>query len=365
VTPILLLIGIAKIYQEFTATESFLFNWNEIILNRISPSANEIERDGKIRGVHYFGRFREGEIDFDRLIENNIEYLVLVPYAYQEHYNDPNLQFNRRGRRGNFNRDSLYLEVAKHAEACGLKVLIKPHIWMRTDKGKWRSDIDFAEASDFREWADNYTAFIMHYARLSQQMNASHFCIGTELAEVTKNHPDYWRDLISQVRQEYHGKIFYAANWYKEYEHISFWSELDYVGIQAYFPLCKKENPSIEELMTGWKPIVSRLKKFSKNVNKPILFSELGYKSTHDAAVDPWEWVDGSDKLTKTLSAQTQAYCYEACFRSLWDQSWFAGTLIWQWQAHYDQDSMSTSDNIDFTPQHKPAQIVMAKWFGK
>jgi hypothetical protein len=366
VAPIVLIFTISKINKETTPSEKSLFNWEESIFSGSNSGTTKIERGGKIRGVHYFSRFRDGEIDFGRLVENNIEYLVLVPYAYQERYDDPNLQFNRQGRRGgSFNRDSLYLEIANHATACGMKVLIKPHIWMRTDLNKWRSDIDFSEPSAFQEWSDNYTAFIMHYAILSAQMQASHFCIGTELAGVTKNHPEYWRTLIKQVREVYEGKVFYAANWYQEYEQISFWDELDYVGIQAYFPLCNKANPSIEELMAGWKPIVNKLKKFSRNVSKPILFSELGYKSTHDAAIDPWEWVDSSNKMTKTLSAKTQAHCYEACFRSLWDQPWFAGTLIWQWNAHYDQDSTSTSDNIDFTPQHKPAQDIMAKWFGK
>jgi hypothetical protein len=64
------------------------------------------------------------------------------------------------------------------------------------------------------------------------------------------------------------------------------------------------------------------------------------------------------------LSAETQAHCYEACFRTFWQESWFAGTFIWQWQAHYEGDTTSMASNIDFTPQHKPAQNVMAKWFG-
>ncbi|NND31351.1 MAG: hypothetical protein HKN76_02085, partial [Saprospiraceae bacterium] len=316
-------------------------------------------------GVHYFSRFHEGDRDFSILVENNVRQVVLVPYAYQESFDDPDLRFNRRGRRSNFDRDSLYLSVAQQAEACGLSVLIKPHIWMRTDQGKWRSDIDYEDPADFKTWSTNYTNFILHYARLSEEMKSSHFCIGTELSEITRNHPDYWVGLIREVRKVYGGKIFYAANWYQEYEHISFWHQLDYVGIQAYFPICKKDHPTVEDLLAGWKPYVNKLKKFSSKVQRPILFSELGYKSTHDAAADPWEWITEANRVSKKLSAQTQANCYEAFFRSFWNQPWFAGTLIWQWQAHYDQDKLSTVNSVDFTPQHKPAQIVMAKWFAQ
>ena len=364
VVPIVILIGARPVFQEITSAEQFAFHGNVTGINA-SMGEGDIDPANKLRGVHYFSRYSDGNMDFSSLVENNVEHMVLVPYAYQKKYDDPNLRFDRRRRRSNFNRDSLYLSIAQKAAECGLKVMIKPHIWMSTDEGKWRSDINFSDPIEFETWATNYSDFILHYAKLSQEMKASHYCIGTELSSITKNHPEFWRALIREVRRVFHGKLFYAANWYQEYEHINFWSELDYVGIQAYFPICKKDHPTVADLKEGWKPHLNKLRRFSDKVRRPILFSELGYKSTHDAAADPWEWVTRDNRLTKRLSAQTQANCYEAFFQSCWTKPWFAGTLIWQWQAHYDQDKLSTVSSIDFTPQHKPAQEIMAKWFAK
>ena len=40
------------------------------------------------------------------------------------------------------------------------------------------------------------------------------------------------------------GVLTYAANWWKEYEAVTFWNALDYVGIQGYFELSTEEDPS-------------------------------------------------------------------------------------------------------------------------
>jgi len=35
-------------------------------------------------------------------------------------------------------------------------------------------------------------------------------------------------------------------------EKITFWDELDYIGIQAYFPLVDNKYPTAEEISKGW-----------------------------------------------------------------------------------------------------------------
>ena len=317
----------------------------------------------KLKGVHYFGRFHGQELDFCNIIDNHVGQIVLVPYGYQENFDSPSLIFNQRSRRTSIDRDSLYEIMAAKASEAGLGIVIKPHIWMQTKYGKWRSDIEFKTGGHFDQWAKNYSEFILHYARLSQKIGATHFCIGTELTQLTKNHPDFWTGLIRDVRKVYHGKLFYAANWYKEYEHITFWSDLDYIGVQAYFPLCNKNNPSLDDLMLGWQGYSTKLRKMSQRLNKPVLFSELGYRSSDDAASEPWEWVEGPNAEKMKLSPETQAICYEAFFRTFWNKPWFGGALIWQWHTRYENDLESTKTNLDFTPQNKPAQAVMAKWF--
>ncbi|MEM6723389.1 MAG: hypothetical protein AAF598_05080, partial [Bacteroidota bacterium] len=45
-----------------------------------------------------------------------------------------------------------------------------------------------------------------------------------------------WRTIIRSARQHYTGELTLAAN-FDNYREISFWDELDFIGINAYFPL--------------------------------------------------------------------------------------------------------------------------------
>ena len=90
-----------------------------------------------------------------------------------------------------------------------------------------------------------------------------------------------------------------------------------------------------------------------------MLFTEIGYKSTNDAAIEPWKWPQ--DNRAATPSTETQARCYEAFFKTAWQKEWLAGAYFWKWYPH---DSHRVSE-IDFTPQGKPAEKVLLENFKK
>ncbi len=324
----------------------------------------ESKKDSSLlmKGVHYFARSSSAISELSNLKKHHIGEIVLVPYAYQSAYDDPKLRASGRRPGSHYRRDSTYLVLAAAAHQLGIRCIIKPHIWLPTDGDKWRSDILFEQEQDWKQWSTAYTDFILHYAELSERIGAKAFCIGTELSQLTRSRADYWRSLIDQVRAVYTGKVFYAANWFEEYEHLTFWGSLDYIGIQAYFPLSVDHEPSISALCRSWKPYVQKLARFSKQHQKPILFTELGYKSTTDAAIEPWKWLDRSEDRSTQLSFTTQANCYESFFQSFWDQDWFAGVLIWQWRTG---SNLGSSQDMDFTPQEKPAQEVLRSWFAQ
>ena len=121
--------------------------------------------------------------------------------------------------------------------------MIKPHIWiLQPSEGMWRADIYPNNEADWETWQASYRDFILRYARVAERAQAEMFCIGTEFSRLTTEKPEFWNDLIQSVREVYAGEITYAANWYEEFEKIPFWDDLDYIGIQAYFPLTKKQN---------------------------------------------------------------------------------------------------------------------------
>ncbi|MDB4292745.1 glycoside hydrolase [Maribacter sp.] len=242
----------------------------------------------------------------------------------------------------------------------GIRVHLKPHLWMNDG---WRSNITLDSPSEWDAWFDSYRTNILRYARIAEETKAELFCMGTELKTSIKTQPERWESLIDEIRQIYSGELTYAANWYDEYEHVTFWNKLDYIGIQAYFPLTKEKYPSLKSIEKGWEKPLIALKAVHEKYKKPILFTEVGYKSEADATIKPWEWSPILSNLTKKKSDQTQQLAYEALLRQTWDQPWFAGVYIWQWDTRTTKESAET--DLDFSPRFKPAENVMAKWFGK
>ena len=102
-----------------------------------------------------------------------------------------------------------------------------------------------------------------------------------------------WRELISKVRKEFSGKLLYAAN-FDQYHEVEFWDALDYMGINAYFPL-RDPNASKTEFRSsveeGWESAFGQIVQFRKENkldNKPVIFSELGYTFRKDCTIEPW-----------------------------------------------------------------------------
>jgi hypothetical protein len=319
---------------------------------------------GKIKAVHLFRTRNLDSVHLNPIVNNHIEWLVLVPYAYQRHFANPELRIldmsDERWQRRNTNLVR-NIEVARQH---GLQTIIKPHIWMHNSgENGWRGDIGFETEAEWTEWLTRYENFILHYARMSEEYELPLFCIGTELRRVVQEKPDFWKELVGKVKEVYSGKITYAANWYMEYEEVTFWDQLDFIGIQGYFPLSQSHQPSVEELRRGWEPHASQLQKLSKAYNKRILFTELGYSSTSSAAAEPWAWIDRHNTVGRQLCTATQANCYEAFFREFWDKPWCAGVMIWEWYGPHDQAGGAL--NMDFTPQNKPAEKVLNRWFSQ
>jgi sugar phosphate isomerase/epimerase len=231
--------------------------------------------------------------------------------------------------------------------------------------------------ADWKAWFDNYAIFILHYADVAEAGQMQSLCIGTELHQTVKQRPDDWRALIKKIRKVYHGELTYAANFYKEYEDVTFWDELDFIGIQGYFPLTNSENPTVEELLAGWKPHVQAIEELAQKYGKQVVFTEIGYKSTKDAAINPWDWPDFAGASHADTSTVTQARCYEAMFQTFADKEWLDGLFIWKWHpGKYVRSAESEArraqrtaqgnrdfPRIGFTPHGKAAQQVMKKWF--
>lgn len=241
------------------------------------------------------------------------------------------------------------------AHAAGLKVMLKPQIYLH---GSWPGAIDFDNEKDWLQWERNYLLLMGFMADLAQETNVDLLCIGTEIKASSTQRPGFWRDLASQVRGCYEGPLTYAANW-DEYPAISFWDAVDYIGIDAYFPLSNAPTPSILELKKAWKPIVREIEKTSTRFARPVLFTEYGYMSVDQCAHRIWELEPRVQSLP--VNQQAQANALEALYSTFWDEPWWAGSFLWKWFPGTEEHE--GYPERDYTPQGKKAQQVIAEWF--
>jgi len=248
-------------------------------------------------------------------------------------------------------------EAIEKAHELGMKVMVKPHLdLLSTEQGGWRGEIACVREPDWDIWFKSYKDFILHYAEIAEETNSEMLCIGTELTAVTMgNNTQRWLDLIKEVREVYKGNLIYAANWNEEYLQIQFWHALDYAGIDAYFPLSNKDKPSYKELMEAWKRWLPEIQDWQEKVNMPIIFPEVGYRSSVGAAKQPWDHSPGPQ-----VDLELQKNCYKALVDTFWDKNWFYGIYWWNWGTDV---RMGGKTNRGFTPQNKPAQDYIEKLY--
>jgi len=235
--------------------------------------------------------------------------------------------------------------------------MLKPHVDAKS--GGWRGDF---RPADLDEWFESYEEFIIHFARMAAQSGVEMFCVGTELSAINRDIPEakrYWPALIKRVRYIYPGPLTYAANWgdrtWGEFHHVPFWDLVDYVGIDAYFPLTEKADPTVADLRTGWERWVKEIETWLPTVGKPILFTEIGYRSVDGTSRTPWDWERGGQ-----MDAGEQADCYEAAFEMFWNRPWFAGFFWWDWGTG---ERVDPGTDTGYTPRGKPAEEVLKRWY--
>ena len=192
VLPVFSVFAFSHFSKTYTQSEKYDYTWNHEIENSRDTIMNRFEIDGKQRGVHFFWHSKIIEDHLSQLLKNNIEWITLVPYAGQKDYDSNSVR--RRGKDfGTWNRrDSSFMNCANTLKRKGFHIMMKPHIWMfNSTGGKWRSDITHANEKDWKTWSQSYTDFILHYAKMSELLGIEIFCIGTELHQTVKDHPEF------------------------------------------------------------------------------------------------------------------------------------------------------------------------------
>lgn len=299
----------------------------------------------------------------ERLRDLGATHVTLVSFGFQPGLDVPEVRFNP-GARWFSESDRGVRTIARQADSLGMGLVLKPQLWVRG--GQWTADVGFSTEAAWAAWETQYRAFLLHTAQLAEEVGAALLVIGTELATPVQQRPDFWRRLIADVREVYGGRLTYAANWYGDFDRVPFWDALDYVGVQAYFPLTQANDPSLDTLKAAWTPHRAALAAVARRVRRPVLFTEVGYRSVPYAAAEPWRWPSRDEHGTVDPAPGLQARLYRAFFESVWDEPWCGGAIVWKWYpegASHPRHGEQQHD-LDFTPQGKPAEAVIRGWFG-
>lgn len=328
-----------------------------------SPATRPAATPQRQRGVCWVGSTNPITAEEMRLLAaQHVDWISQTPFGWQRELDSFQISIASQDRVWWGESDRGLAATARLAREAGIRTLLKPHLWVTAGHGAWTGTIAMTSEESWRAWFASYREFLLHYAKLAEAEGMEALCVGTELQGTTLTREADWRRLIAEVRSVYRGKLTYAANWNQEFDQVRFWDALDFVGIQAYFPVAERDGPSLAELEGGWAPHLAAIERVHRATGKPIVFTEIGYKSVPDGAIRPWEWPEARRSDTKARSdLPTQARAYEAFFRTFWDRPWFAGVYFWKW--YPDPGRSESWQTLDFTPQNKPAQEVMSSWF--
>ena len=308
----------------------------------------------KINGVSFVAASEEADQSHVTPVKKvNANYAAVMPFGFIRNLEHPEIIHNTDRQWFGETRAGAkqYIQELRKAD---IKVMIKPQIWVW--RGEFTGKIMMTNEANWSALEDSYTNFIMEYASLAAEMQAEIFCIGTELELFIKYRPQYWFGLINKIKEVYSGKLTYAANW-DEFWRTPFWGELDFIGVDAYFPVSEKRTPTFEDCMKGWEKYKTNISKLSKEHDRPILFTEYGYRSVDYAGKQPWV----ADRSMDQVNLEAQVNTTKALYESFWREEWFAGGFIWKWFINYEQ--VGGEKNYMFTPQNKPVEKVIATYY--
>lgn len=260
--------------------------------------------------------------------------------------------------------DASLLASFQAAEADGLSVVFKPNL----------SPLDGTPTSsmaptDVAAFFASYEAEIVHLATIAQEGGVTTFAIGNEMSSLSgAQYLPYWTDIIDAVRQVYHGQLTYSAATDEAYK-VSFWNELDVIGVNTYPPLTTNENPTVQQMVQAWNEVPSNpywaavfedkspvdfLHSLSEQYNKQVLMTEVGYRSMDGTAIEPGSWI-----ASGTPDPNAQADAFKAFFQ-VWTAeggSWLQGAEIWQW------DLSNQYSSTGYSPMGKPAEALISQYF--
>lgn len=258
-------------------------------------------------------------------------------------------------------------EIIDYINGQNMKVLLNLHVDdQHLDRDypsidRWRGNFNPADSA---QWFNSYREFVAHYAQLAEINQVEIINIGSEQVslEASQENVRRWIDIIRAVREEgYTGKLMYTmsrrseADQQREGSLAMLWKELDYVGTTVHFTLSEDITPSVESLVKAWNPYKEAFENWGNTIQKPIIFTEVAYRSADYCSKEPWRWrgILGPEQIGEGEKCQQNTY--EAFLQTFGQEPWLAGAFWW----HYIPGVPS-----DYSPENKLADNIVNRWYG-
>lgn len=315
---------------------------------RISSKAAALLKDGPVRGFTLGLHSKDLNYDYEPLLKEikatGSPWVSLTFTVFQENNYADSIQIPPID-------GAFWQQIEKtitQAKALDLKVLVFPIVLLKQPLYReWRGTL---RPLSFDAWYESYELLMTQVAQMAAITNADMLSVGSEFSSLDRA-PQRWLHVIRTIKQHYTGALMYSANW-DTIQRIEFQEELDFLGMTGYFDLTKKKNPTVEELVRAWQPIKKDFKKWQKEKNIPLIFSELGYTSQDGSNMHPWNYM-----LPNVQDFQEQKDCYTA-FTKVWEnEEALYGVFFYEWFGK------GGKEDFGYTPRGKPALKVAKKWF--
>lgn len=186
------------------------------------------------------------------------------------------------------------IRMVEDAHGMGFGVMWVPHLAL--DDGSWRGDLfpqepGLSETEAVRRFWTHYRHVILPMAEYAEALCVEAFSIGVELKSLTRSpSSDAPLDaLVAELRSVFSGELLYNANW-DEVEQVRGWQRFDRIGVQAFAPLADADFAEDDTLRAGALRFQRTLGELKTRVQRPLWFTESGFKAIAHSYVEPWKW---------------------------------------------------------------------------
>ena len=212
------------------------------------------------------------------------------------------------------------------AKKLNFRVTLRFYIDLKTKD--WRCHLNpKSKKSFFKDLDQKYKDF----AIFLEKEKVDTFIIGAELCQLTKKEFKHqWIDLITSIRKNYYGKITYGSNWgevngEREFEQISFWHALDFIGIDHYKPISDEKLTNGDLIFEDQKQFFKKYETIAYKYRKRIIFTEIGFPGASDGHREPFSWT-----MKGVSNQKRQALLYKETLKAISTMSMVEGIYIWR-----------------------------------